>query len=206
MVEYEHYKIDDHSAEAEVPYIFHAGTLNQQKDGILGMIEAFGMAKQRLQKPIKYILTGNIDSSTHPVEIRKLIKQYQLEDSIEFVGYLFRDQVKAYLSKASLVISNRHKSKQDYYGFSTKVGEYLASGTPLITTRWGEAINWLKDGETAYIIEPENTEALADAIVRVFTNQEEARRIGKAGQDLCRSSFDYRNWSKPLVEFLKNLG
>lgn len=205
MVEYEHYRMEDHSSEAEIPYIFHAGSLLQQKDGILGMIEAFGMAKQQLKVPIKYVLTGSIEASSHPVEIRKLIEQYHLEDSVEFVGYLFRDQVKEYLSRASLVISNRPKSQQDYYGFSTKVGEYLASGTPLITTRWGEAANWLKDGESAYIVEPENTEALANAIVRVFTNPEEAHRIGLAGQELCRRSFDYLNWSKPLVDFLNSL-
>lgn len=205
MVEYEQYGIEKRS-ENNIPYIFHAGTLYQRKDGILGMIEAFGMAKQRLNKPIKYILTGYIDASSHPKVLRQLIIKYQLEDSIEFVGYLNRDQIKGYLSKASLVISNRPKSQQDYYGFSTKVGEYLASGTPLLLTNWGEAVNWLENSKSAYIIEPEDTEALADAIVRVFTHPEESRMIGLAGQEVCRKCFDYRNWSKPLVEFLNSLG
>ena len=205
IVEFDKFSITKTLTEGEVPFVFHAGTLTQQKDGILGMIEAFGMAMQRLKRPIKYILTGNINTSSHPREILGLIEKYHLENAIEFVGYLNRDQVKEYLSKASLVISNRPKSKQDYYGFSTKVGEYLASGTPMITTHWGEAANWLKDGESAYIIEPENIEALADAIVRVFTNPEEAHCIGLAGQELCRRSFDYHNWSQPLVQFLKSL-
>lgn len=206
MVEYEHYCIIKKVSDTKVPYIFHAGTLYQQKDGILGMIEAFGMAKQRLQTPIKYILTGTVDASPHAKEIRWLINKYQLEDSIEFVGYLVREQIKEYLSKASLVISNRPKSKQDYYGFSTKVGEYLASGTPLITTNWGEAVNWLKDGESAYIIEPEDTNALANTIVQVFRNPDEALKIGRAGQQLCQRSFDYHVWSLPLVYFFKHLG
>lgn len=206
MVEYEHYGIVEKPAAPEVPFIFHAGTLLQQKDGILGMIEAFGMAKQRLTKPIKYILTGSIESSSHPDELRRLIEKYQIEDSLEFVGYLNRDQIKEYLTHASLVISNRPKSKQDYYGFSTKVGEYLASGTPLLMTNWGEAVNWLEDGKSAIITEPENTAALADAIVRVFENPNESRRIGLAGQEVCRNSFDYRNWSKQLLDFLNNLG
>lgn len=206
MVEYEHYGIAEKPAAPEVPFIFHAGTLLQQKDGILGMVEAFGMAKQRLQKPIKYILTGNINSSSHPEELRRLIDKYHIADSLEFVGYLNRDQIKKYLTHASLVISNRPKSQQDYYGFSTKVGEYLASGTPLIMTNWGEAVNWLEDGKSAIFTEPEDTVALADAIVRVFANPDESRRIGLAGQEVCRNSFDYHNWSKPLVEFLNQLG
>lgn len=205
MVDFEHFSIYERPISSDVPYIFHAGTLYQQKDGILGMIEAFGMAKQRLGYPIKYFLSGKIDESPHANEIRELITLYHLEDSIVFVGYLNREQVKEYLSKASLVISNRPKSQQDYYGFSTKVGEYLASGTPLITTYWGEAVNWLKDGEDAYIIEPENTEALADAICRAFSQPEEAKRIGEAGRSICRLYFDYRSWSAPLINYIKNL-
>lgn len=206
MVEYEHYAIEKNQDNTKTPYIFHAGTLYQQKDGILGMIEAFGIAKQRLQMPIKYILTGSVETSSHPAELKNIIKKYQLEDSLEFVGYLYRDQVKEYLREATLVISNRPKSQQDYYGFSTKVGEYLASGTSLITTRWGEAMNWLTDKENAYIVEPEDTEALANAIVYVFQNREEARRIGLAGQIICQQCFDYHNWSKPLVDFFHELG
>lgn len=205
MVEYEHYCIEDKPSAPDVPYIFHAGTLYQQKDGILGMIEAFGMARQRLKTPLKYILTSKIEASTHPDELRNLIKKYELENALEFVGYLNRDQIKEYLTHASLVISNRPKSQQDYYGFSTKVGEYLASGTPLLMTKWGEAINWLEDGISAYITEPEDTEALADAIVRVFEHPEESRRIGLAGQSVCKECFDYRNWCKPLVSFLGSL-
>ena len=125
---------------------------------------------------------------------------------MEFVGYLNSNQMKEYLTNASLVISNRPRSKQDYYGFSTKVGEYLASGTPLLMTNWGEAVNWLENGKTAYITEPEDTEALADAIVHIFTHPEENRMIGLAGQELCRNCFDYRQYSKPLVEFLNQLG
>lgn len=206
MVEYEHYGIAEKPEPPTVPYIFHAGTLLQQKDGILGMIEAFGIAKIQLNKPIKYILTGNINNSSHPEELRQIIEKYNLKDSLDFVGYLNRDQVKEYLSKASLVISNRPKSKQDYYGFSTKLGEYLASGTPLLLTNWGEAVNWLENGKSAYITEPEDTDALANAIVQVFTHQEESRKVGLVGQDVCMKNFDYRNWSRPLVEYINQLG
>lgn len=205
MVEYNKYYIKK-SHQPEIPYIFHAGTLYQQKDGILGMLEAFGMAKQRLKKTIKYVLTSNIEASSHPKKIRQIIQKYNLEDSVEFVGYLNQDQIKEYLASATLVISNRPKSQQDYYGFSTKVGEYLASGTPLLMTNWGEAVNWLENEKSALIVEAEDTKALADAIVHIFTHPDESKQIGIAGQEVCRQCFDYRNWSTPLVEFMNQLG
>lgn len=206
LVDFDQYYVISKPTEAKVPYIFHAGTLTQQKDGIIGMIEAFGMARQQIPFPVKYILTGKIEEASHSNELIETIKKYNLTDSIEFVGYLTSDQIRDYLKYASLVISNRHKSKQDYYGFSTKVGEYLASGIPLITTNWGEAVNWLTDGISAYLIEPEDTDTLAQAIVRVFCHPEDAKQIGLAGQEVCRRCFDYHNWSQPLIEFMHNLG
>lgn len=205
LVDFEKFNIQDKSSLVPIPYIFHAGTLYEKKDGILGMIEAFGMARQRLQIPIKYIMTGHIDASPQAKDIRQLISKFKLGDSIEFVGYLNREQIKDYLSKASLVISNRQKSQQDYYGFSTKVGEYLAAGKPLITTNWGEAAKWLNHEENSYIIEPEDTNALTDMIVHVFENQEEAIAIGKSGRELCHNCFDYQVWSNILNAFLMKL-
>lgn len=205
MVEYEHYVIKEKQPPLKNPYIFHAGTLYQEKDGILGMIEAFGIARRSIKYPINYYLTGNIDESSHPEELKDLITKYNLNDSVHFIGYLNREQIKDYLCRASLVISNRPRSIQDFYGFSTKLGEYLASGTPLITTNWGEAVNWLKDGESAYIVEPENNIALANAIIRVFNNLNEAKVIGMNGQNICRLKFDYRNWSIPIINFINQL-
>ena len=195
----------DISAEPSSPYIFHAGTLYEQKDGILGMLEAFGMALPQFDRPVKYILSGTIDSSPHATEILTLFDRFNLKNEVAFVGYLYKDQIVKYLRRASLVISNRYRSKQNYYGFSTKVGEYLASGTPLITTDWGEAPKWLKDGESAYIVEAENIEALSKAIVRAFTNDEERIRIGKGGQKVCRENFDYRLHGRRLADFFKSI-
>ena len=203
MVEYEYYKMQDRSAESDVPYIFHAGTLYEQKDGILGMIEAFGLAIQKINYPIKFVLTGNLENSPHRDKIKHLVAQYNLENNLQFTGYLNNEDLKNYLCKASMVIINKYPTQQNNHCFSTKLGEYLAAAKPVVITNVGEAVNWLKDRDSAYIIEPEDTNALANAIVQVFSNPDEARQIGRAGQELCQHSFDYRVWSKPLILFLK---
>ena len=208
MVDYEQYFLPDKSTEAEVPYIFHAGSLYEQKDGIIGMLEAFGIAVQRLNIPIKLIITGNISNTREyeRQEIKRLISQYHLEDRIVFTGYLKEEELRYYLSKAALVIINKYRTQQNNYCFSTKLGEYLAAAKPVIITNVGEAMNWLEDDKNAFIVEPNDTEALVKAIVQVFENREEANRIGIKGQEVCRDSFDFHIWGKPLVDFLNQLG
>ena len=206
MVEFDKYSLPDKSEQAEYPYIFHSGTLFQQKDGILGMIEAFGKASDKLDNTTKLVFTRTPDKSPHKDEIKSLITQYHLEDKVHFTGYLSDDELKEYLSKAKMVIINKFRTQQNDYCFSTKLGEYLAAAKPVVITNVGEAVNWLEHGKSAYIVEAENTEALANVIVHVFTHPEESKQIGISGQEVCRRSFDYHNWSQPLVEFMNQLG
>lgn len=206
MVDFDKYDIPDDSEKAEVPYIFHSGTLYQQKDGILGMIEAFGKARRKIRENIAFVSTGTLDTSPHKNEISDLIRKYHLEGNISFTGYLSCKELQDYMSKASLVIINKYCNQQNRYCFSTKLGEYLAASKPVVITNVGEAVNWLENKKSAYIVEPEDTDALADAIVQVFTHQEESRMVGIAGKEVCHKCFDYRNWSRPLAEFMNQLG
>ena len=208
LVDYEYYKMADRSAETDIPFIFHAGTLYEQKDGIQGMLEAFGKAIQGTKRTIRFVSTGSINRANvnEKEQIERIIAKYHIEDKVVFTGYINNTELKDYLSRATMVIINKYRTQQNLYCFSTKLGEYLAAAKPVVITNVGEAINWLKDGESAYITEPENTDALADAIVHVFNNPEEGRTIGKKGQEVCCRCFDYRVWSKPLVDFLRGLG
>lgn len=202
LVDYKQYYLEDHSSEVEVPYIFHSGTLYDQKDGILGMLKAFGKATQKLDKNIHFISTGTPNKSPHYHDIKRIIKDYQLEDKVTFTGYLSNEQLKDFLSKASLTIINKYPNQQNTYCFSTKLGEYLAAGKPVIITKVGEAMNWLKDGVNAFIIEPNNTDILATTIINAFNNSERRKRIALNGQIVCKNSFDYRCYCEVIHHFL----
>lgn len=200
LVNYEDFRLEDRSDETIIPYIFHSGTLYEQKDGILGMIEAFGIAIQKSKSSFKFISTGDINSSPHALEIRELIKTYKLEDLLVFTGYLSEEEMKDYLAKASLVIINKYNTQQNRYCFSTKLGEYLAASKPVILTNVGEAINWLENNKTAYIIEPHDVNLLADAIVHAMLHPMERKRVGKRGAEICKQYFDFREYGPILKE------
>lgn len=205
MVDFDKYRLDDRSAEEAVPYIFHSGTLYEQKDGILGVFEAFGKACRQLDRPVRFVSTGSIASSPHSQAILALIDKYGLGDKLTFTGYLSAEELRDRLSRASLVIINKKCTQQNHYCFSTKLGEYMAAAKPVIITRVGEAMNWLTDGVNAYIVEPEDTDVLAQAIVHAFSHPDEAKAIGQRGQEFCHDHFDYRAQSEALCGFLRSL-
>lgn len=205
MVDFDKYSLPDKSSEASIPYIFHSGTLTEQKDGILGMIEAFGIALQKLSIPIMFISTGNKENSPHREAINELIDKYHLENKLMFTGYLSEKELKEYLSKASLVIINKYETQQNKYCFSTKLAEYMAASKPIIITHVGEAMNWLMDNRDAYVVRPHDTNALAEKIIEVFTNSEKRHVIASNGFETCKACFDYKNYGDKLIDFFTKL-
>ena len=201
LVDFEKFAIVDQASSETVPFMFHAGTLYEQKDGFLGMLEAFGKAAARLNFPVRFISTGNPEDG----KITELISKYGIEDKVFFTGYITEEELRDYVSRAAFTVINKHRTLQNRYCFSTKLGEYLAAAKPVVMTNVGEAMNWVKDGQSAYVVEPDDVEALSDRIANAFLHPEDAAEIGLAGKDLCRRSFDYRSWAGPLVHYFKEL-
>lgn len=205
LVDYAKYTMKDRSHESERVYIFHAGSLSESKDGFLGMIEAFGLASLELNRNFVFISTGAINKCPHKKELEELIRKYSLENKLIFTGYLTDDELKDYLSKASMVIINKYRSLQNQYCFSSKLAEYMAASKAIIMTDVSESRDWLKSGHDCMIIEPENTTELTKAIKILYEQQEMRRNIGQNANRSCLKLFDYNVYSKPLKEFFESL-
>ena len=186
------------------PYIFHAGSLTHNKDGIMGMVEAFGKACEKTDKPIKFILTRKLEDSPHEAIIQDLIIKYHLEDKIRFLGYVEREVLYQYLRHCTLCIIYKYDNQQNKYCFSNKLGEYLSMARPVIITNVGEAMNYLEDGKNAYIIPPKNTDLMAEKILEIINHPQVAEQIGKAGQQLAQKEFDCLAQAKRLISFFQS--
>lgn len=205
LVDFDKYAIPDNQRISSPKYIFHSGSLIERKDGILGMIEAFGKTLSKLPYPIIFYCTGNYENTPHHREIEALIHKYNLHNNLIFTGYLTEEELKEKLSYASLVIINKLVSTQNTYCFATKLAEYTAAAKPVIITKVGEAVNWLKNKISAYIIEPGDTDLLADTIVHAFQNEEERIKIGKNGKEVCEMYFNAKCYSNILEHYLKSI-
>lgn len=201
LVEFVKYNRVDISFDKIDKYIFHAGSLHEGKDGILGMIEAFGKYKNSSATQVKFISTGKIEISPHAKQISDLIKLYNLKDDIIFKGYLKDDEYQRYLQGASLVIINKIRSVQNKYCFSTKLGEYMAAEKAIIITNVGEAMNWVHDREDVFVVDSANTDILANAIRDVLNDDETRRRVSKQARVSCLRMFDYKQYGDPIINF-----
>ena len=195
---------EDRKSPIDNPYVLHTGTLNQSKDGVLGLIEAFGKACQQTDIPIQYLFTGCLEKSPQREHIKKLLVKYHIEERAKFLGYLDEKELRLYQQHCDLCIINKYKTLQNKYCFSTKLGEYLAFARPVIITNVGEAMNYLEDGKNAYIVEPNDTDSIANKILEILNHPDEAEKIGKAGQEVAKNVFNCDIQAQRLITFFQS--
>ena len=185
----------------EHPYIFHAGTMYERKDAIVSTMKAFAKANEVLAGNVEFILAG--PESPHKAELDAIISENHLDNIVHFICQLNHNDVLSYQKGAWLTILNKHDNVQNRNGFSTKLGDVLLAGTPVITTTVGEANNWLKDEESALITEPHNIDAIAQQIINAYQNPELLSRISVACEQVTRNNFDFRIQGERLKEYFE---
>lgn len=73
-----------------------------------------------------------------------------------------------------------------------KLGEYLASGTPVVATSIPALRDWLTDDEVKFV-EPDNAEALAEGIMDVLKDPDYAARLSRNGIKKAQTlSYEHR--------------
>ena len=176
--------------------VVYAGTFDR-KDGVEAIIEGFLMFSRNYKK-VNLILMGKSE----------LQKEYQNRfgnnDNIFFKGYVPDDQFYGMLRDADILCMCRTNSDFANAGFPFKLGEYLATGNPVISTRASDVCDYLTSDD-AYLVDFDSPEEIAAAFQKIAGNQDEARRIGLNGFRKYQKYFSPESNGKILLEGLLRL-
>lgn len=195
------FAVEEYEPILKDPYIFNAGFSDPDKDGYYAVLEGFGKACQRTEKNLNFIQT--VKSAPTPVlnRINKIIREYNIEDRVHWLGFIPKQEVDNYRKGTLLGILNKPSNWQNDYNFPTKLGEYLAAGVPVIASRTGELGRYLEDDRTAYLIDANDSEQIASNILRILENQQMAKEIGLNGKKMAMEHFYYKNYIKAISNF-----
>jgi glycosyltransferase involved in cell wall biosynthesis len=204
LVDYDYYQERFESHEYKIPYIINTAALNDHKDGIVKVFEAFAYVISQGYN-LHFYLTSKVAAKETLANVNLIIKKNKLTDKVTFIGDLDEPTLLSYQSHCSMVILNKVDSEQNRYNFATKLGEYLALGKPVITTSIGEVSNYLIENESCIFIEPNNAKMIAQAMIKLFTDEELARNLGENGRKIAEEVFNIRKQSKSIEKFFYTL-
>lgn len=193
------------SKVSETPFILHSGSLSENKDGILGIIDAFSIAVNKYNLDIKLYFTGKLSFSYEHSLIHKKIASLGLHKNIIFLGYLDERELVYYQSLCKTVIINKAENFQNKYCFPTKLGEYLTFEKPVILTDIEIFKDYFIDEFNAFIVKPNDPEMIASRINDIFISPEKANYIGLNGSILVDNIFNYSIQSVNLLNYFVRL-
>ena len=81
----------------------------------------------------------------------------------------------------------------------------MAASKAVIVTNVGEAMNWLEHEKDAFIIDPNNVDLLADAMIRMFREKDFRKTIGVNACKTCKHCFSIEANAGKLKSAIDNV-
>ena len=126
--------------------------------------------------------------------VSRRVHERGLQERVHFLGN--QDHIEELMPLAdAFLLPSHHES------FGLVALESLACGVPVVATRVGGTGEVVEDGVTGYLRDPGDVEALTQAVMRLFSNPEKARAMGRRGVQVAADRFP-RDRIVPLYEQL----
>jgi glycosyltransferase involved in cell wall biosynthesis len=84
--------------------------------------------------------------------------------------------------------------------FGIPVVEAMASGAPVVASRSGGVVETVKDRETGFIVEKNDAQQMAQALLRLLEDDALRESMGRAGR---QRALTYFTWDKVAEDMLK---
>jgi len=184
--------------------VTYCGTLEGDKDGISILINSFAMIANEFPF-VKLQMIGSLNNEVTKQKMKLLVEELKIENKVVFTGFISSDEMPKILHNSDILALARPNNKQAEGGFPTKLGEYLATGNPVVITNVGEIGLFLKDRVNAYIAEPDSAEKFSKKLHEALSDTNRTK-IGLEGKKLVYTEFNYLTQAQKLERFFTAIG
>src|SRR5688500_7310489 len=114
-------------------------------------------------------------------------------DRVRFLTDVPDRDLPALYNVAEIYLGVSRLMEQRVEGFGISIAEASACGIPVVAGRSGGIPEAVRDGETGFLVEAEQAQAVAEAVGRLLDDRELRARFGAAGR---RAVETYYNWDR----------
>jgi colanic acid biosynthesis glycosyl transferase WcaI len=175
--------------------------------GTMGMahgLETIIAAASQLRDANPEIIFLMLGEGAEKERIAALARERGLTN-LRFVDQQPREKVPAYISASDVCLVLLKKTELFKTVIPTKMLEFMSCARPVILGVDGQARAILEEARGGLVIEPENSDALVDAIRYLATNREAARALGKNGREYVVRNFSRQQTAERYIRVLEHL-
>jgi phosphatidylinositol alpha-1,6-mannosyltransferase len=140
---------------------------------------------------VRYAVAG---SGPERERLERLAHKTGVADRVRFLGEVGEPDLPALYNLATLYVgASRRAERIGVEGFGIALVEASGCGLPVVAGNSGGVPDAVRDGETGFLVPPEDPAAFADAIGRVLADRALGERLGRNGR---RAVETYFNWDR----------
>lgn len=179
----------------DFPLIISVGALKPRK-GYDISIRAIAEARRAIPS-LRYVIIGNQDASGYVSYLRTLITELGLDDVVSLLGQVSETELRDWYHRCDLFLLTPVQVEGAFEGFGLVYLEAAACSKPVVGSRSGGVPDVVMDRQTGLLVREGDVEATANAIVRVLSNPDLARRLGQAGRERAKE-FSWEAYAQRL--------
>lgn len=160
------------------------------------LIEAYAKARVEFDQPTALVLLGGYPGEwegEHPIETVERLGV----PGVFLAGWHDHEDLPDFLSASDVLV---HASVNEQFG--QVLVEAMACGLPVVAVNRGGPASIVKDGETGWLVEPEDGAGLAAAMVEAVCCAEERGRRGAAAREDAMARFSWEGVGERLLGLL----
>ena len=144
---------------------------------------------------LRYLLVGG--GPDRP-RLEALARSFRVDDRVVFAGMLTDEEIaEAYASAAVYLGPSRLDRGINVEGFGISFIEAAASGTPSVGGDSGGVRSAVRDGETGFVVPPEDVGAVSNALRTLLTDPSQRDAMGRAARAAVENHY---NWARVARE------
>ena len=129
-----------------------------------------------------------------------LVSEMGLGDAVRLLGFVPDDDLPALYNAADVFVLVSRRYDLLVEGFGISIVEASASGLPVIGSRSGGIPEAIREGETGFLVEPEDPASVAAAAIRLLGDEALRRRMGAAGRAAVETHY---NWDRVAADLIR---
>lgn len=137
--------------------------------------------------------------------LEALAEELGVRDAVTFQGALDTGELSAAYAAADAFIMVPRAEGPDIEGYGIVYLEAGLMGAPVIGSRSGGVPEAVKDGETGILVDPDDVEAVADAVERLADDEALRRRMGESGRARVIEEFGAERQAKRFMAAIKQI-
>lgn len=206
----------EHATDVNKPagelWVTYAGTLGASYD-VITLVEAADLLER---KRLTQAAAKGADPALAlpPVRVKVLgdgpdrekleARAAELDAPVDFLGYTAYDLMAAYLCASDITVNSLVTSAAQ--SIVTKIGDYLASGNPMINTGSSPEFRAKVTSDGFGVnVEAEDAQALADAIEKLAEHASLRKIMGSKARAVAENEFDQPRAYREIVDLLRTL-